>query len=408
MVSSAMDIWHLKHRLRIAIAVLPFAAAPFGAGCTKQTRGEPEKPQPVLTADAGVVTTVTPPQQIDAEVVVVPQKPEWEPPSCPSGAFCTTKAEALSVKQGKETVLDCPTDFDQKKLASMRQDKRPGQISEWVQVTFDEAKTTAERATSKDACCYTWFEPCPGGRPALEGGRAVVAAVVVGEGRPGVAPGAAQLSPAQQQALADAWLADALAEHASIASFARATLELMAVGAPAELIAATQRAGLDEVRHARDCFALASAYAGQVLAADALPALTPREADLVRLARDTFAEGCVGETTAALAASRALAGCTDPAVKKVLARIVKDELRHAELAWRTVAWAAAAGGQPVIDAIRDELAAAQRVELPAIEADTDATIESLGRLGQAARSAAIRDALGQLIEPLVDELSART
>ena len=38
-----------------------------------------------------------------------------------------------------------------------------------------------------------------------------------------------------------------LRQHASIASFARVTLQLMALGAPASLLAETQRAAMDEV-----------------------------------------------------------------------------------------------------------------------------------------------------------------
>ena len=54
-----------------------------------------------------------------------------------------------------------------------------------------------------------------------------------------------------QRALASAWLADALLEHASIASFAQTTLKLLALGAPSDLIADSQRAALDEVEHAK-------------------------------------------------------------------------------------------------------------------------------------------------------------
>ena len=44
-----------------------------------------------------------------------------------------------------------------------------------------------------------------------------------------------------------------------MASFARASLELMAVAAPPGLLAACARAMVDEVRHAELTFALASA-----------------------------------------------------------------------------------------------------------------------------------------------------
>jgi hypothetical protein len=62
------------------------------------------------------------------------------------------------------------------------------------------------------------------------------------------APEVDGLSGEQRAELAAQWAADGAAEHASIASFARATLQLMALGAPAGLLADTQRAAADEVR----------------------------------------------------------------------------------------------------------------------------------------------------------------
>ena len=44
-----------------------------------------------------------------------------------------------------------------------------------------------------------------------------------------------------------------------------ATLELLAVGAPPNLLAGAQQAGLDEIRHAQACVGLASRYAGRPL-----------------------------------------------------------------------------------------------------------------------------------------------
>src|SRR5262249_31111890 len=130
------------------------------------------------------------------------------------------------------------------------------------------------------------------------------------------------LSSEARAALADAWLKDALGEHASIASFARVSLELMAVGAPSDLIAAAHRAAVDETRHARLCFALASAYAGRALAPSAFPfsGSVVVDGDLASVAARAVAEGCVGETLAAIQASEQLAVATDPAVRAALAQ----------------------------------------------------------------------------------------
>lgn len=132
----------------------------------------------------------------------------------------------------------------------------------------------ADGVTKKgDMCCY-WF--CPGpccGRPYVVDGSARRARPI---GRSDWAittpPGAGgalsadsrreryELEPASRDALTRAWLADALAEHASIASFARFTLDLLALGAPASMVRDAQRAMLDEIEHARLCFGLASRF----------------------------------------------------------------------------------------------------------------------------------------------------
>jgi hypothetical protein len=157
------------------------------------------------------------------------------------------------------------------------------------------------------------------------------------------------LTAADRAALADAWSRDALQEHASVASFSRASLALLAAGAPADLVEDTHRAALDEITHARLCFALASAYAGRAIAPGPFPLGGEVQVgtSLTAVVQSTVEEGCVGEIVAAVLASEQLARAVDPAVRAVLARIAADEARHAELAWRTAAWAVRAGGSAV-------------------------------------------------------------
>jgi hypothetical protein len=152
--------------------------------------------------------------------------------------------------------------------------------------------------------------------------------------------------------LAAAWARDAAMEHASIAAFARFTLELLAVGAPASLVLATQQAACDEVEHAKACFSIASRLAGRRLAPGPLDvggaAPSP---DLVAIAVGTFKEGCVGETLAAALAEARLVGARDQDIRRALARIVVEEAKHAQLGWRFVSWAVERGGDPVRRAI---------------------------------------------------------
>jgi hypothetical protein len=59
-------------------------------------------------------------------------------------------------------------------------------------------------------------------------------------------------------------------------------------------------------------------------------------ADIVDL---VIAEGCFGETSAALEALEAADSASDAAEREVYARIASDEQRHAELAFRFLRWA---------------------------------------------------------------------
>jgi hypothetical protein len=155
--------------------------------------------------------------------------------------------------------------------------------------------------------------------------------------------------------LAGAWLEDALAEHASIAAFARFALQLLALGAPPDLIADTHRAIADELEHARLCFTLASAYADREIGPGALAmggALTD-DIDLASVVVAAIREGCIGETMAAMQAEVARGLAQDPIVVASLDRIAADESRHAALAWRFVDWAVKQGGRRIRDVAAD-------------------------------------------------------
>jgi len=165
--------------------------------------------------------------------------------------------------------------------------------------------------------------------------------------------GAAHGKPEELRSLTAAWLADAQAEHASIASFARFTLHLLALGAPPDLVGDAQRAASDEIEHAKLCFALASRYAGRSLGPGPLSLEgAVNDVSLAELAVATVREGCVGETMSAVLAGERLERARDAEVRAALERIAADETRHAELGWRTVAWAIARGGDVVREAVR--------------------------------------------------------
>lgn len=264
------------------------------------------------------------------------------------------------------------------------------------------------------SCCYWHCDTgacC--GRPLLVAGRQRLAGVTprtdwLGRDleRVGQAELAADLSPR----IAAEWIEDARMEHASIAAFARFTLELLSFAAPSELVAEATRAAQDELAHARACFSIARRFDPCALGPAGLDmtGLTP-SSSLHDAVRTTFLEGCVGETQAALIARHAADVAHDPALRETLAMIADDEARHAELAFRFVAWALRV--DPSLEAvIRDTLAHALRSG-PAAGSESDAagTIASLhaaGRLTATERAAAAAAALSTVIAPCTEALLA--
>ncbi|MCR4302308.1 MAG: hypothetical protein NUV51_11910, partial [Sulfuricaulis sp.] len=114
-------------------------------------------------------------------------------------------------------------------------------------------------------------------------------------------PNIGELTSDQRAQLADYWLVAARMEHAAVGAFARFVLQLLAFGAPADLVEASQRAMVDETRHAKICFALTSVYAGCDVSPDklslnnAFDESSPRE-----VLEAVIREGCIGECLAAL------------------------------------------------------------------------------------------------------------
>ena len=157
-------------------------------------------------------------------------------------------------------------------------------------------------------------------------------------------------------------------EAASVDAFYILHDELAAHGAPKRLLSAALRAARDEVRHAREAGALARRY-GARPAKPRVRRRPPR--DLATVAVENAIEGCVHETFGALVAMWQAERATDEAVRATMARIARDEVRHAELGWRVSAWAESrldAASRERVRAAREaavrELLASAHEELP--------------------------------------------
>jgi hypothetical protein len=226
-----------------------------------------------------------------------------------------------------------------------------------------------------------------------------------------VAPSVAALDSPSRAALAEHWSDNGLMEHASVAAFARFTLELLALGAPASLVQAAQRALGDEIAHAELCFGLATAYAGRTVQPGPLPvqgaldSMSP--ADIVHRA---IVEACIGETIAAAEAVEAREHASDPAVRAVLGRIAEDEARHAELGFKFLSWVlenAAPEDRERVCRLAADLAELE-LERPIDEREGSAPeLLAHGALTGALRREVRRAAIADVILPVVRALQQR-
>jgi len=212
-----------------------------------------------------------------------------------------------------------------------------------------------------------------------------------------------------RSAVACGWTEQALMEHASVAAFARFTLQLMQLGAPAELVAAASRAMADEIRHARACFELARRHGDADVGPGPLD-LTGAHAhvDLASVILDTVREGCIGETVAALEAAEALQHCEDPAARPVLAAIAAEELQHAELAWRFVAWALEGAPASLHAEVRRAFSeASTSTESPEPIGECDRAVARYGLLSEPVRRTLRRRVLAEVVAPCAQAVLAR-
>ena len=265
-------------------------------------------------------------------------------PKCPPGSeIACVDSRSVTAEKDSPVEQSCPVRIDEAGLPIKSPGGYLGFRPEETRIAAGPSSGSPKGTKeSPHYCCYNFAYRCAG-RLLLDECAAPVTAPLRAGASWLAAPfavdaGTHGLPDPERAARAQHWLQDARMEHASVASFARTTLELMALGAPASLVRDTQRASLDEIEHTEVCFAIAAAYGAQATEPGPLPALPARAADVERFAFDTLVEGCIGETNAALeAAERArnvpsvlVAACT---------RIADDEARHSALAWRTLAWA---------------------------------------------------------------------
>jgi hypothetical protein len=203
--------------------------------------------------------------------------------------------------------------------------------------------------------------------------------------------------------LGNEWAADAALEHASVASFSRLALQLIALQAPAELLAKSLRASLDEIEHARSAYAIASALLGHRVGPGELAAPTNIPTDRETLLVETVFDGCVGELAATYEAQALAKTSADARIRRHHAKVARDEMRHAELAFEILGWL-------LTDACAREANAhvlgrlAQRLEEElgtSVQLKVDEARRQAGRPDASLQAEARRRAIGEVVLPCI-------
>ncbi|HEY1954207.1 MAG TPA: hypothetical protein VGH28_01305 [Polyangiaceae bacterium] len=290
----------------------------------------------------------------DAEDAAVPHRPTVDPRP-PRNQKCERQVECVPELATAPTLPFQPP-YD-------RCDPTPiGEVGR-----FSPNETAAHRHNDPRTCCYLAFVSCesePRGRPGVIRGRPlrdaageVVTAATIARKGWGIV---GDRSDPNDPLLAAAWAQAGADEHASVGEFARLSLVLLRLGAPAALVADLHRAALDEIAHAEACFSIASRFAGRAVGPARLEVERAHDdASFESLVTRTLRDGCLGEAAAAIELAMRAQDEPDAEIAEALAKMARDEEGHAELAWRILRFAADAAPDVTLAAIGRFLADAR-------------------------------------------------
>lgn len=148
--------------------------------------------------------------------------------------------------------------------------------------------------------------------------------------------------PPASDRVRDEWLRRVEAEYRSCAITQHLGLWLLQIGAAPDLIKGAMRIAADELVHADLSHRAYEAAGGSDvprIERDTLRLVRhehePLEHDVTRVCVDVF---CLGETVAVPLFDKLRRGCTVPAARRVLDRVLRDEVRHRDFGWSLLDW----------------------------------------------------------------------
>lgn len=153
---------------------------------------------------------------------------------------------------------------------------------------------------------------------------------------------APSLDPEVRAELARIWGERIPTEYRSITGFSTFSFDLIAAGAPVDLVAVCHRVCIDELRHTELAVRMVEVYGGRRPELPRDISNLPADSTLTAVAqacRSAILLSCLGETFACTELAMLRDRAVDPVVQGVLTVFLSDEIVHARIGWAYLAHA---------------------------------------------------------------------
>ena len=153
---------------------------------------------------------------------------------------------------------------------------------------------------------------------------------------------APKLAPEVRAELARIWGERIPTEYRSITGFSTLSFDLIAAGAPVDLVAVCHRVAIDELRHTELAVKMVEIYGGERPSLPRELSSLPADESLTVVAqacRSAILISCLGETFACTELAMLRDRAVDPVVEGVLRVFLSDEIVHARVGWAYLAHA---------------------------------------------------------------------
>ncbi len=218
---------------------------------------------------------------------------------------------------------------------------------------------------------------------------------------------AGELSDEHRARVARVWRARTRAEYLAVSTFEYLSVDMVAAGAPPDILSFCHQAAIDEIRHTEMCLRMTQIYEGEtVTPAPDLSGMAndPELPKLHQAITNSMLLNCVVETFACTILAIVLEQTTDPTANAVYKRILSDEIGHARLGWAFLRWGIDTGGDSVIKACSDKVdfvvkSAANVVDAPRPKEEIPDVLRAHGMMHPSEERVIFSDCVREVLAP---------